>query len=56
MAALSNQQRDEARRNELVREMHDLLDKNAKAGDWGAAVGARQERINAIRRELERRY
>ncbi|WP_315804065.1 hypothetical protein [Bradyrhizobium sp. SZCCHNS3002] len=40
------------RREQLRAELAQLEAANADAPEWGAAVGARQERINAIRRAL----
>ena len=40
---------------ELVAELAELEAANEAADGWGAAVGARQERINSIRRTLSAR-
>ena len=39
--------------NERLRELATLLRDQGKATSWGAAVGARQERINALSYLLE---
>jgi len=41
-------------REELLAERADLMAKNAAATSWGAAVGARHERIKGIDRALQR--
>ncbi len=40
------------RRAALARELDELAAQNAAAAEWGAAAGARSERMAAIRREL----
>lgn len=42
----------EMSREALERELADLEAKNAAATGWGAAIGARHERIKAIRSQL----
>jgi hypothetical protein len=40
-------------RDSLLVELDELVEQNANATHWGAALSARHERIAAIRRRLE---